>query len=135
MSLQKLTPAPVEALSLTSPSQTCGTVPVPQTECVAAFLDDLRAMCALIDEAGRYGATQAMGAEYRRLRSRLARGFQDVSKELPEGAMAVEGFHGCGFEMILVSYDLDALVRGSGRKAVERLSQVWRAVHAAVSGD
>jgi hypothetical protein len=76
-----------------------------------------------------------MGAEYRRLRSRLARGFQDVSKELPDGAMAVEGFHGCGFEMILVSYDLDALVRGSGRRAVERLSQVWRAVHAAVSGD
>ena len=95
------------------------------------FLDDLRSMCALIDEAGRYGTTAKMEEDYRHLRSSLARGFRRVSEELPPSALPAGGFHGCGFEMILVSYTLDALARGPGRRAIERLSQVWQAVHSA----
>ncbi len=89
-----------------------------------AFLGDLRAMCALIGEAHRYGATTAMEDEYRRLRTCLSAGYRAL-----EGvSMAAGGFHGCGFEMILGNYSLEGLVRNSGVRAVERLSEVWRTV-------
>jgi hypothetical protein len=125
LSLQKLFPtSPLEAGFESGLSACCQT-----------FLDDLRAMCGLIDEAGRYGATFRMEEDYRELRSRLARGFREVSEELPATALPAGGFHGCGFEMILVSYTLDGLARGGGRRAIERLSQVWQAVHSAASGE
>jgi hypothetical protein len=97
------------------------------------FFADLRAMCSLIDEADRYGTTVSMEEEYRRLRSSLASGFRSVASRYP-AVRAGGGFHGCGFEMILASHNLDALVRNSGRRAVERLTEVWRAVSAACSG-
>lgn len=94
------------------------------------FFADLRAMCALIDEADRYGTTHSMEEEYRRLRSCLSLGFKSLVEQYPD-VLHAGGFHGCGFEMILSSYNLDALVRNSGRRAVDRLSEVWRAVCAA----
>ena len=97
------------------------------------FFADLRAMCSLIDEADRYGTTLSMEEEYRRLRTSLAQGFRSISSRYPE-VRSGGGFHGCGFEMILSSHNLDALVRNSGRRAVERLTDVWRAVNAATAG-
>lgn len=92
----------------------------------------MRAMCALIDEADRYGTTPSMEEEYRRLRSCLSLGFRSLEAQYPD-VLSAGGFHGCGFEMILSSYDLDALVRNSGRRAVDRLTDVWRAVCAAAT--
>ena len=97
------------------------------------FFADLRAMCALIDEASRYGTTCSMEEDYRRLRSSLSQGYRSVSSIYP-GVGGGGGFHGCGFEMILSAHNLDSLVRNSGRRAVDRLTDVWRAVSAACAG-
>jgi hypothetical protein len=109
-------------------------VPRPQSAeereaCADAFLADIREMCALIAEADRYGATSGMEESYRALRSRLALAYQALSRdvEFPHA-----GFHGCGFEMILGPHTLEGLVRNSGVRAIERLSEVWRSVCPAV---
>jgi hypothetical protein len=94
--------------------------------CTDAFLGDLRAMCALIGEADRYGATRAMEEEYRRLRTELSIGYRALLAQLDPSVLPPSGFHGCGFEMILGNYSLEGLVRNSGRRAVERLTEVWR---------
>ncbi len=96
--------------------------------CADALFGDLRAVCALIGEAHRYGATTAMEDEYRRLRTSLSSSYRALTRIVGNGSMPAGGFHGCGFEMILGNYSLEGLVRNSGVRAVERLSEVWRTV-------
>jgi hypothetical protein len=110
-------------------------LPKPKTSdekdaCSDAFLGDLRAICALIGEAHRYGATTAMEEEYRRLRTCLSAGYRALVRVTEGAALPAAGFHGCGFEMILGNYSLEGLVRNSGVRAVERLSEVWRSLSA-----
>jgi hypothetical protein len=109
------------ALALPRPQE-----PAEPEACTEAFLVDVRAMCALIGEANRYGTTVAMEEEYRRLRSELAIGYYALLSQLGPESLPPTGFHGCGFEMILGSYSLEWLVRNSGAGAVERLTDVWR---------
>ncbi len=108
-------------------------LPVPRAqeereECADAFLGDLRAVSTLIGEAHRYGATTAMEDEYRRLRTSLSSSYRALTRIIGGDAIPASGFHGCGFEMILGNYSLEGLVRNSGVRAVERLSEVWRTV-------
>lgn len=91
------------------------------------FLKDVRSMCQLIDEAGRYGATDSMEREYRALRSRLAQGYRGLQDELGRLPIGGPGFHGCNFELLFANYSLDLLVRGPGQRSVEMLTEIWRA--------
>lgn len=91
------------------------------------FLTDVRRMCQLIDEAGRYGATDSMEREYRALRSRLAQGYRSLQDELHGDPFGGPGFHGCNFELLFANYSLDLLVRGPGQRSVEMLTEIWRA--------
>ena len=92
-----------------------------------SFLQDVRRMCELIEEAGRYGATEGMEREYRALRSRLANGYRCLKDELDGGAFGGPGFHGCNFELLFANYSLDLLVRGPGQRSAEMLAEFWRA--------
>ena len=90
------------------------------------FLTDIRTMCQLIDEAGRYGATEGMERKYRALRSRLAQGYRELQDELDGDPFGGPGFHGCNFELLFANYSLDLLVRGPGQRSVEMLTELWR---------
>ena len=91
------------------------------------FLQDVRRMCELIEEAGRYGATDGMEREYRALRSRLANGYRVLQGELDSGPFGGPGFHGCNFELLFANYSLDLLVRGPGQRSMEMLTELWQA--------
>ncbi len=90
------------------------------------FLLDVHRMCELIEEAGRYGATERMEREYRALRSRLANGYRSLKDELDDDSFGGPGFHGCNFELLFANYSLDLLVRGPGQRSAEMLTEFWR---------
>lgn len=90
------------------------------------FLRDLRLMCQLIEEAGRYGASPMMEQEYRALRTSLANGYRLVKEECGIDLYPSTGFHGSSFEMNFSIYSLDGLVRGPGMRVVERMADIWR---------
>lgn len=83
-------------------------------------------MCQLIEEAGRYGATESMEREYRALRTQLANGYRSLHGELAGDPFGGPGLHGCNFELLFANYSLDLLVRGPGQRSVEILSEFWR---------
>ena len=91
------------------------------------LLQDVHRMCELIEEAGRYGATESMEREYRALRSRLANGYRILQDELDSDSFGGPGFHGCNFELLFANYSLDLLVRGPGQRSLEMLTELWRA--------
>ena len=97
------------------------------SEGMHGFLNDVRTMCQLIDEAGRYGATEGMERKYRALRSRLAQAYRKLQDELDSDPFGGPGFHGCNFELLFANYSLDLLVRGPGQRSVEMLTKLWRA--------
>lgn len=120
--------APQGELELSFDSWACECSVDPQ-EFVREFLSDLRHMCQLIEEAGRYGTTSAMEHNYSKLRTSLARGYRLVKEESGIDLFPSAGFHGSSFEMIFSSYSLDSLVRGPGLRVVERLAEIWRTAH------
>lgn len=90
------------------------------------FLLEIRRMCQLIEEAGRYGATEGMEREYRALRSSLAHAYRSLKDELDGRPFGGPGFHGCNFELMFANYSLDLLVRGPGERTIEMLTEIWR---------
>ncbi|MCH7945847.1 MAG: hypothetical protein IIC73_07540, partial [Armatimonadetes bacterium] len=92
-----------------------------------ASSEQVARMCELIEEAGRYGATESMEREYRALRSRLANGYRILQDELDSDSFGGPGFHGCNFELLFANYSLDLLVRGPGQRSLEMLTELWRA--------
>jgi len=97
------------------------------------FLRDLRLMCQLIEEAGRYGSSPVMEQQYRALRTNLANGYRLLKEECGIDLYPSTGFHGSSFEMNFSNYSLDGLVRGPGLRVVERMAEIWRTAQTSMS--
>lgn len=99
---------------------------------IESFLIDLKAMCQLIEEATKYGTTVTLESEYLALRKNLSAGYRFTSTALGDVVVPLAGFHGCGFEMILGHYSLDALCQAAPRRTVALLREVNKTIENAL---